>query len=254
MSSVGERDTTHDQSGEPAGASAQTPPGAGLASDPAALARVVEALVLSAERPIGAARVAAALGLEEKGAAALVRQCVDTLNQQYEQSGRAFRIEQVAGGFKAMMLPEFAPQLAALHGVRESQSLSKAAVETLAIIAYRQPVTRASLEAIRGVACGEVLRALIERRLVDVAGRAEEPGRPMLYGTTKRFLEVFGLGSLKDLPVPGGDSLALGALDRSAAPSPNDSSAGEMAEQGGGGASVTTVRPSGTMNLLQESH
>jgi segregation and condensation protein B len=78
--------------------------------------------------------------------------------------------------------------------------LTPAALETLAIIAYRQPVLRADLEAIRGVACGEVLRGLLERRLVRIVGRAEELGRPMLYGTTKEFLQIFGLGSLKDLP------------------------------------------------------
>ena len=83
-----------------------------------------------------------------------------------------------------------------------SGRLSRAALETLSIIAYRQPVTRASLEAIRGVACGEILRALLERRLVMIKGRAEELGRPMLYGTTKHFLDVFGLSSLKDLPKP----------------------------------------------------
>src|SRR5690606_19235294 len=92
--------------------------------------------------------------------------------------------------------------LAALHGLKESHSLSRAAIETLSIIAYRQPVTRATLEAIRGVACGEVLRSLLEKRLIDITGRAEELGRPMLYGTSRRFLEVFGLASIKDLPTP----------------------------------------------------
>jgi segregation and condensation protein B len=87
-----------------------------------------------------------------------------------------------------------------LHGIKEQQSLSRAALETLAIIAYRQPITRADLEAIRGVACGEVLRSILEKKLIDIVGRAEELGRPMLYGTTKRFLESFGLASIKDLP------------------------------------------------------
>jgi segregation and condensation protein B len=167
---------------------------------PERLAAAVEALVLSSDRALSPAKLAAAMGLDEKGATASIKAAVEELNSQYESSGRAFRIEQVAGGYRAVALAEFAPQLAALHGVRESHALSKAAVETLAIIAYRQPITRASLEAIRGVNCGEVLRSLLEKRLVDITGRAEEPGRPMLYGTTKRFLDEFGLSSLKDLP------------------------------------------------------
>jgi len=99
-----------------------------------------------------------------------------------------------------MTRPEHAPVLAAIRQQQLHGKLSRAAVETLAIIAYKQPITRADLESIRGVACGEVLRSLMERRLVTIDGRAEEPGRPMLYGTTREFLDQFGLASLKDLP------------------------------------------------------
>lgn len=133
-------------------------------------------------------------------AGAVIKDAVSVLNAAYEQTGRAFRIEAVAGGYRVMMLPKFAPAIAALHGSRARTSLSHAALESLAIISYKQPITRARLEAIRGVACGEILRSLTERRLVTIAGRAEEVGRPLLYGTTKRFLELFGLSSLKDLP------------------------------------------------------
>src|SRR6185295_17703128 len=115
-------------------------------------------------------------------------------------SGRAFRVESVAGGYRILTLPEFAPVVAAFHKARASNRLSKAAVESLAIVAYRQPVTRAQLEAIRGVACGEVLKSLMDRRLVTIKGRAEELGRPILYGTTKEFLDTFGLDSIKSLP------------------------------------------------------
>ncbi|MBY0261687.1 MAG: SMC-Scp complex subunit ScpB, partial [Phycisphaerales bacterium] len=111
-----------------------------------------------------------------------------------------FRIERIAGGYRVMTLPAFGPVLEAYHGKRERHALSRAAIETLAIIAYKQPITRAALESIRGVACGEVLRSLMERRLVTIVGRAEEVGRPMLYGTSKAFLETFGLASVKDLP------------------------------------------------------
>ncbi len=97
-----------------------------------------------------------------------------------------------------MMLPQFAPAIAALQGSRARTSLSHAALESLAIISYKQPMTRARLEAIRGVSCGEILRSLTDRRLVTIVGRAEEVGRPILYGTTKRFLELFGLSSLKE--------------------------------------------------------
>ena len=87
-----------------------------------------------------------------------------------------------------------------LHQKEIDAKLTKPALETLAIIAYKQPILRADIEAIRGVACGETIRSLMEKHLVKIAGRAEEPGRPILYGTTKRFLELFGLNSLKDLP------------------------------------------------------
>jgi len=122
------------------------------------------------------------------------------LNTQYQSTGRAFRIEAVAGGYRVMTLPEHARVVSNLHRQRVSTRLTKAAVETLAIIAYKQPMTRAQLEAIRGVACGEVLRSLMDRRLITIKGRAEELGRPILYGTTKQFLDHFGLASLTELP------------------------------------------------------
>ncbi|MCC6428969.1 MAG: SMC-Scp complex subunit ScpB [Phycisphaerales bacterium] len=130
----------------------------------------------------------------------LIAKAVGLLNTQYTQTDRSFRIEQIAGGYRFMTLARHAPAIAALHKDRDSMKLSRQAIETLAIIAYRQPITRAELEAIRGVACGEVLRSLMERRLVAIVGRSEELGRPMLYGTSKHFLDAFGLSSLKDLP------------------------------------------------------
>lgn len=130
----------------------------------------------------------------------VLKEAVALLNGAYEQTGRSFRIESVAGGYRVMMLPRFAPAIAALQGARARTSLSQAALESLAIIAYKQPMTRARLEAIRGVACGEILRSLTERRLITITGRAEEVGRPILYGTTKRFLELFGLANVRDLP------------------------------------------------------
>ncbi len=122
------------------------------------------------------------------------------MNSQYESTGRSFRIDQVAGGYQLLTLPEFGEALRLLHQKEIDAKLTKAALETLAIIAYKQPILRADIEAIRGVACGETIRSLMEKHLVKIAGRAEEPGRPILYGTTKRFLELFGLNTLKDLP------------------------------------------------------
>lgn len=130
----------------------------------------------------------------------LVERLVGELNDQYQRSGRSFRIESIAGGFRVMTLPDHAWAIESFRAQRASGKLSRAGIETLAIIAYKQPITRAELEAIRGVACGEVLKSLMDRRLVTIKGRAEELGRPILYGTTKAFLDAFGLASLKDLP------------------------------------------------------
>ncbi len=137
-------------------------------------------------------------------AAALARVAgaVAHLNAEYDRSGRAFRIEGVAGGYRVMTLPAYGSLIAALQGDAARTRLSHEALVTLAIIAYRQPVKRVDLEAIRGVACGEVLKGLLDRKLVTIAGRAEELGRPMLYATTREFLRVFGLASIKDLPTP----------------------------------------------------
>jgi len=172
-----------------------------------AAAPAVEAMLICTERPLSAARLGEGLvaagvapAKEAAGADRLAKAAIERLNDAYEKEGRAFRIDAVAGGYRIMTTPEQAAAVAAIRGAQARTVLSRAAIETLAIIAYKQPMTRATLEAIRGVACGEILRSLIDRRFVTIAGRAEEPGRPMLYGTTKRFLEVFGLSSLKDLP------------------------------------------------------
>ena len=111
-----------------------------------------------------------------------------------------FRIIRIASGWRVMTTPEAAPVLQRLLVQRQQSRLTPATLETLSIIAYRQPVMRAEIEAIRGVACGDMLRGLLERRLVRIAGRAEELGRPMLYGTTREFLKVFGLAGIDDLP------------------------------------------------------
>jgi segregation and condensation protein B len=164
----------------------------------ARLASGVEAVLLTVDKPVPTLRLAEALGQDENPHQ--IDAAIKLLNESYTQSNRSFRVESVAGGYRILTLPEFAPVVAAFHKARASNRLSKAAVETLAVVAYRQPVTRAQLEAIRGVACGEVLKSLMDRRLVTIKGRAEELGRPILYGTTKEFLDTFGLDSIKSLP------------------------------------------------------
>ena len=160
---------------------------------------LLEALLLATHHPLTAARLAE---LTESGSVKPIRRSIAELNRQYADTGRAFRIEQVAGGYQILTLAQFGAAVRALHQRESDARLTKAALETLAIVAYKQPILRVDVEAIRGVACGETIRSLMEKHLVRIAGRAEVPGRPILYGTTKRFLELFGLNNLKDLPEP----------------------------------------------------
>jgi len=158
----------------------------------------VEAALMTSERPMTAARVAEALGAA--GASSAIEESIQALNEEYERTGRSFRIEKVAGAWQVVTLPKYADVLDGLKRAKQDNRLSASQLETLAIVAYKQPIVRAQIEAIRGAASGEVLRLLMDKHMVKVVGRAEEIGRPMLYGTTKQFLEVFGLGTLKDLP------------------------------------------------------
>ena len=128
------------------------------------------------------------------------RTLIRRLNDLYDRSGRAFRVERVAGGYQLLTRPQFAAWARRLEYVPRETRLSAPTLETLAVIAYRQPVLRADIEAIRGVNCGEILRQLMERDLVRIGGRSEELGRPYYYTTTKRFLCLFGLESLDQLP------------------------------------------------------
>ena len=196
-------------------ADAETPAGDAVpaAEQPAVNLGVLEALLFATHSPLTPQRLAELMEL--KGQKAL-KKAIKELNQQYEQTGRCFRVEQVAGGYQLLTLPEYGDWLARLLKRESDSKLTRAAIETLSIIAYKQPILRAEIEAIRGVACGETVRSLMEKHLVRIAGRAEEPGRPILYGTTKRFLEVFGLNSLKDLP--GSEELQLPKPVAAAAP------------------------------------
>jgi len=157
---------------------------------------VVEAVLFASDEPLPEARLANIVETSAKQ----VRQHIESLNEKYQTHNNAFRIEQIAGGYQMLTLSPYNHWLKKLLRARSDSKLSSAALETLAIIAYKQPIMRADIEAIRGVAVGEVVRSLCYKGLVKIVGRAEVLGRPMLYGTTKRFLEVFGLNTLKDLP------------------------------------------------------
>jgi len=157
---------------------------------------VIEAVLFASDEPLSEAR----LGNIVETGVRQIRQHIKDLNDKYKANNNAFRIEQIAGGYQMLTLSSYNYWLKKLLRARSDTKLSPAALETLAIIAYKQPAIRADIEAIRGVAVGEVIRALCYKGLVKIVGRAEVLGRPMLYGTTKKFLEVFGLNTLKDLP------------------------------------------------------
>jgi len=159
----------------------------------------VEAMLFSSPEPVTSRKLAEALsdtGIDARG----VRKLVRALADEYEQSSRGFTIEEIAGGFQMLTRLDYAEYVAAVQVGGGGGRLSQAALETLAVVAYRQPVTRADVEAIRGVQAGPLLRSLLHKGLVKIAGRAEVLGRPLLYGTTRRFLKHFGLKSLNELP------------------------------------------------------
>jgi len=130
-----------------------------------------------------------------------VQTLIDQLNFAYDQSRTSFRIERIATGFQLLTRPKFASWLDRLHQRKERLKLSAPMMETLCIVAYRQPITRADIEAVRGVQTSEMLRQLMERGLVKIVGEEDSLGRPYLYGTTRTFLESYGLQSLRDMPL-----------------------------------------------------
>ncbi len=160
------------------------------------MARVEAVLFLSRE-PLSGRRLSQYAALPE---GTKIRTLIKDLNRRYDTQQCSFRIVEVAGGFQLRTRPQFASWLVRMQEVPMMIRLSPPAMETLAVIAYRQPVHRAEIERIRGVQCGELIRQLLERDLVKIVGRSEELGRPFLYGTTRNFLQVFGLGSLRELP------------------------------------------------------
>ena len=157
---------------------------------------VIEALLFSSSRPLTLENLAEITGLVKPG----VRELLEELRSEYEARGGGFGLIEVAGGYQLRTLPEFSEEVAKLFQVKSRRRFSRSSLETLSIIAYRQPVTRAEIEHVRGVDCGAVLKTLLTQVMVRVLGRKEAPGRPILYGTTREFLEYFGLRDLESLP------------------------------------------------------
>ena len=203
---------------------------------------VLEALLFASDTPVELPTIREVLELDSPDAA---RDLVDTLAARLQAEERALQVIEVGGGFRLVTRPEVAPWLVKLARARTRQRLSRPALETLAIIAYRQPVSRPEVDAVRGVNSEGVLDNLLERRLVRIAGRKDTPGRPFLYETTRDFLVAFGLRDLADLPKPEGelvipdvsasDASAQGDLDKELAAATDPS----QQDPGPGGAELT---------------
>jgi segregation and condensation protein B len=158
---------------------------------------VIEAVLFASDEPISASRLVNIIGISS---VKQVKDAVEALNKGYEDNNSAFLVENIAGGYQMLTRRVYNNWLRKLVRERKETRLTRAALETLSIIAYKQPVIRADIEAVRGVASGDMIRSLMNKGLVKIAGRADILGRPILYGTTKKFLEIFGLSSIDDLP------------------------------------------------------
>jgi segregation and condensation protein B len=161
------------------------------------LSAVIEALLFVSGEPIALDKLAQVLEGTDTGR---IREVLDRLRQGYDAAGRGLQIVEVAGGYQIATRSECAPWIKALEKIKSATRLSRSGLETLAIVAYKQPVTRGEIEVIRGVDSAGVLKTLLERRILKIVGRREGLGRPMLYGTTREFLHYFGLKDLSELP------------------------------------------------------
>ena len=161
------------------------------------LEREVEALLFASDTPLPAAKLAALTGA---ASARRILAAIGALSRFYGESGRGFTIVEVAGGYQLATLPEFSGVVSRLFKGRKKAKLTLPALETLAIIAYKQPISRTQIEAIRGVNCDGVVATLLEREIISISGRGDGIGKPYLYSTTKKFLEYMGLKDFGDLP------------------------------------------------------
>jgi segregation and condensation protein B len=186
-----------DDQAEPEDVPGPSRPPRGDGSDcPRPLAARIEALLFASGRTLGAARIGRALNVET----ALVQTALAELVAAWKAREGGVELVEIGGGYRFLTRPDFHEDVALLRPSQGPERLSPAALETLAVVAYRQPIARADVEAVRGVQAGPLLRLLQERDLIRITGRSSEPGHPLLYGTTKRFLDHFGLKSLKALP------------------------------------------------------
>jgi segregation and condensation protein B len=210
------------------------------------ITQIVEALLFASDAPLTAADLARG---EEGVDPATVERAVAELRRGYEEQGRAFQIYDIAGGYQLLTRPEYSTHLERFETVPRSTRLSGASLEVLAIIAYRQPIGRSEVEEIRGVGSAHVLRNLQELDLIDVVGRGEGLGRPLLYGTTQRFLDHFGFASLDDLPRP--DELPVVLTERRATDAVDGGLLPTAAPEP---PAATVARPEGDAETPEPSH
>ncbi len=206
------------------------------------LKRSIEALLFASEKPLSAEEIQEAF--QDDVSQAEIQAQVHELRNEYETERRGFRVYEIAGGFQIASAIDFAEILKRFYQAREKKKMTPASLETLSVIAYRQPVTRADIEAIRGVNVDAAVKGLMEKALIRIVGRKEVPGRPILYGTTRDFLERFGLKSLNDLPPLS--QYTLKDLDPSLLPPELKQNDAETADQGlpaGDGRLQTTDNP-----------
>ena len=187
--------------------------------DERALKGILEALVFVSQEPLSVDRLVTVLGRVSKADVVKTMRC---LQEDYNQEGRGLQLVELAGGFRFVTRSDVAPWVKRLDKVKSAPKLSRSALESLAIIAYKQPIVRAEIEGIRGVETSSVLRTLLERKLVRMVGRKDVPGRPILYGTTKYFLEHFGLRDLSELP-PLREFKELGESEQASLPVDDES-------------------------------
>ena len=192
--------------------------------DTGRLAAEIEALLFASDAPISIGRISAITG---ESSVKTVKEALAELEQFYRSSSRSFGVVEVAGGYQIATLPEYASTVSLLFKSRRKAKLSQASLETLAIVAYRQPISRMGVEAIRGVNCDGVLATLVERELIAISGRGEGLGRPFLYSTTSRFLEYLGLKDIRDIPDMEELEKSLETIDLIPPPSELDEEPGE---------------------------
>jgi segregation and condensation protein B len=209
-------DCHRDSGGESNGQPDET----GIAGDAARIAAdrelkaILESLLFVSSDPLPVARLVSVVG---DVTAADVQRSLESLGNDFERDGRGIRLAEIAGGYRLVTKQEYAPWIKRLEKTKSAAKLSRSALETLAIIAYKQPLVRSEIEEIRGVETSGVIRTLLERKLVRIVGRKEVPGRPIMYGTTKFFLEHFGLNDLSQLP-PLREFKELGESDQAMLP------------------------------------